>query len=556
MSEQNITIEQPQIEIPKLEKTPATIEEWASFCAEQSKAIQELTKQVSNLSETVQYLTRKLFGSSSEKSDGISGQLSLFNEAEAEADQEAVEPSMETIVKGYLRGRKSRGTRDEVLGNIPVRQIPCSVAPEERVCEYCGSEMEVLGHNIVREELHITPMKLERIQYVQEVLICSRCKYEDDQPNIVKALVPSPLIPHSLASPSSVAYIMYQKYVNALPLYRQEQDLLQIGVRISRAVMANWVITCALEYFAPLYDAMHAWLLKRVVIHADETTCQVLKEEGKKATARSYMWLYASGNDGQPMIVLYEYQPGRGAEYPQKFLEGFHGFLQTDAYDGYNELEEHLTRCACWAHARRYWYDALPGNAGKKDADQTTLSPAEIGYAYCNKLFEYERGMKDMGPDERKSARMEKEKPLLDKYWKWLGSLNPYGGSRLEKAVNYSKNNQEKLMNYLKDGRCSISNNLAENHVRPYVIGRKNFLFHNTPKGAQSSAIIYSLVQTAKTNDLDIYKYLQTILLYMPDYKDEPDGIEELMPWTQRMQKECHKPVSVPGLDIPNKSTK
>lgn len=555
MTEQDITIEQPQIEIPKLETPPTTVEEWAAFSGAQAEAIQELTRQVANLTETVQYLIRKLFGSSSEKS-GVAGQLSLFNEAEAEADPDAREPSMETVVESYRRNRKSRGTRDEILGELPVKRIPCSVAPDERICEYCGSEMEVLGYNVVREELHIIPMKLERLQYVQEVLICNRCKYEDDEPNIVQAPVPSPLIPHSLASPSSVAYIMYQKYVNAMPLYRQEQDLLRIGVRISRAVMANWVITCAMEYFAPIYDAMHTRLLKRAVIHADETTCQVLKEHDKKATAKSYMWLYVSGNDGLPGIVLFEYQPGRGAEYPKKFLEGFHGFLQTDAYDGYHELEEHLTRCACWAHARRYWFDALPGNAGKADAAKTALSPAEIGYAYCNKLFEYERGMADMEPDERKNARMEKEKPLLDKYWKWLGSLNPYGGSRLEKAVTYSQNHQEKLMNYLKDGRCSISNNLAENNVRPYVLGRKNFLFHNTPKGAQSSAIIYSLVQTARANNLDIYKYLQTVLLYMPDYKDEPDGIEELMPWSPRMQKECHKPVPAPALDTQKKSGK
>ncbi|MCM1543641.1 MAG: IS66 family transposase [Blautia sp.] len=429
MSEQDITIEQPQIEIPKLEQTPVTVEEWAAFSAAQAETIQELTRQVANLSETVMYLTRKLFGSSSEKSDGIEGQLSLFNEAESEADPDVEEPSEETVVGGYLRNRKQRGTHDEILGNIPVRQIPCDVPPDERICEYCGSEMDVLGHQVVREELHITPMKLERIQYVQEVLICSRCKYEDDEPNIVRALTPSPLIPHSLASASSVAYIMYQKYVNAMPLYRQEQDLLRVGVRIIRAVMANWIITCALEYFTPLYEAMHTQLLERAVIHADETPCQVLKEEGREAATKSYMWLYASGNDGLPGIILYEYQPGRGAQHPKKFLEGFHGFLQTDAYDGYNELEEHLTRCTCWVHARRYWFDALPGNTGKKKSGQAELSPAEIGYAYCNKLFEYERGMGGLTPDGRKDARMKKEKPLLDRYWKWLWSLNPYGAA-------------------------------------------------------------------------------------------------------------------------------
>lgn len=496
----------------------------------------QLNQTIANLNETVEYLKKKLFVSSSEKAkkDGFPGQMDLFNEAEAVADPSVPEPTLEEVVGGYKRqARKTKATREEILAGLPVIEVPCTVPDEDRNCPYCNTPMEIIGKKVVREELRIIPAKVERIQYVQEVLGCPECK-KDGASVIVGAETPSPLLKHSLASPSTVAYVMYQKYVNSIPLYRQETDWKQLGVKLLRATLANWIIKCGTDYMGPVYERLHQHLLKRDIIHADETPCQVLKEEGKTAQSKSYMWLYGSGNDGLPPIRLYDYQPSRGGYHAEKFLKGFSGYLTCDGFGGYNKLKD-VIRCGCLAHMRRYWYDALPGKS-KKTKEKT---PAEIGFDYCNQLFELEKEYADLDAETRKVKRLETEPAIWKAYWSWLETLYPTGGSRLDKAVTYAKNQKPYMENYLLDGRCSISNNIAENIARPYAIGRKNFLFHDTVKGARASSIIYSLVETAKLNNLNIYAYLETVLLYMPDYKNEPEGIEELMPWSDMIQQRC-----------------
>ena len=496
----------------------------------------QLNQTIANLNETVEYLKKKLFASSSEKTkkDAFPGQLDLFNEAEAAADPSVPEPTLEEAVGGYKRkARKQKATREEILAGLPVVEVPCTVPDEDRNCPYCNTPMEVIGKKVVREELRIIPAKVERIQYVQEVLGCPECK-KDGASVIVGAETPSPLLKHSLASASTVAYVMYQKYVNSIPLYRQEADWKQLGVKLSRAALANWVIKCGIDYMEPVYGHLHQCLLERDIIHADETPCQVLKEDGKTAQSRSYMWLYGSGNDGLPPIRLYDYQPSRGGYHAEEFLKGFSGYLICDGFSGYNKLKG-VIRCGCLAHMRRYWKEALPGKT-RKSSDKT---PAEIGLDYCNQLFELEKEYADLDADTRKAERLETEPAIWEAYLSWLETVNPAGGSRLAKAVTYAKNQKPYMENYLLDGRCSISNNIAENIARPYAVGRKNFLFHDTVKGARASAIIYSLVETAKLNNLNIYAYLETVLLYMPDYKNEPEGIEELMPWSEMIQQRC-----------------
>lgn len=510
-----------------------TIEQMAQSHEEQTA---QLNQTIANLNETVEYLKKKLFASSSEKTkkDGFPGQMDLFNEAEADADPSVPEPTLEEAVGGYKRkAKKPKATREEILAGLPVAEIPCSVPDEERNCPYCNAPMEVIGKKVVREELRIIPAKVERLQYVQEVLGCPECK-KDGACVIVGAETPSPLLKHSLASASTVAYVMYQKYVNSIPLYRQEADWKQLGIKLPRATLANWVIKCGIDYMEPVYEQLRQHLLERDIIHADETPCQVLKEEGKTAQSKSYMWLYGSGNDDLPPIRLYDYQPSRGGYHAEEFLKGFSGYLTCDGFGGYNKLKD-VIRCGCLAHMRRYWHEALPGKS-KKSRDKT---PAEIGFAYCNQLFELEKEYADLDADTRKAKRLETEPAIWEAYWSWLETVNPAGGSRLAKAVTYAKNQKPYMENYLLDGRCSISNNIAENIARPYAVGRKNFLFHDTVKGARASSIIYSLVETAKLNNLNIYAYLETVLLYMPDYKNEPEGIEELLPWSDMIQQRC-----------------
>ena len=548
ISEKKRWFPMPQSEMEALiQLQKETIESLRQLVDSQRLTIEQMTKSheaqtaqlnqtIANLNETVEYLKKKLFASSSEKTkkDAFPGQLDLFNEAEAAADPSVPEPTLEEAVGGYKRkARKQKATREEILAGLPVVEVPCTVPDEDRNCPYCNTPMEVIGKKVVREELRIIPAKVERIQYVQEVLGCPECK-KDGASVIVGAETPSPLLKHSLASASTVAYVMYQKYVNSIPLYRQEADWKQLGVKLSRATLANWVIKCGIDYMEPVYGHLHQCLLERDIIHADETPCQVLKEDGKTAQSRSYMWLYGSGNDGLPPIRLYDYQPSRGGYHAEEFLKGFSGYLICDGFSGYNKLKG-VIRCGCLAHMRRYWKEALPGKS-RKSSDKTH---AEIGLDYCNQLFELEKEYADLDADTRKAERLETEPAMWEAYWSWLETVNPAGGSRLAKAVTYAKNQKPYMENYLLDGRCSISNNIAENIARPYAVGRKNFLFHDTVKGAQASAIIYSLVETAKLNNLNIYAYLETVLLYMPDYKNEPEGIEELMPWSEMIQQRC-----------------
>ena len=510
-----------------------TIEQMAKSHEEQTT---QLNQTIANLNETVEYLKKKLFAPSSEKAkkDGFPGQMDLFNEAEAAADPSVPEPALEEAVGGYNRKvRKPKATREEILAGLPVIEIPCTVPDEDRNCPYCNTPMEAIGKKVVREELRIIPAKVERIQYVQEVLGCPECK-KDGASVIVGAETPSPLLKHSLASPSTVAYVMYQKYVNSIPLYRQETDWKQLGVKLPRATLANWVIKCGIDYMEPVYDLLHKHLLERDIVHADETPCQVLKEEGKTAQSKSYMWLYGSGNDGLPPIRLYDYQPSRGGYHAEEFLKGFSGYLTCDGFSGYNKLKD-VIRCGCLAHMRRYWNEALPEKSKKSGAK----TPAEIGFEYCSQLFKLEKEYEELDAETRKAKRLETEPAIWEAYWSWLETVNPVSGSRLEKAVTYAKNQKPYMENYLFDGRCSISNNIAENIARPYAVGRKNFLFHDTVKGARASSIIYSLVESAKLNNLNIYAYLETVLLYMPDYKNEPEGIEELMPWSEMIQQRC-----------------
>ena len=329
---------------------------------------------------------------------------------------------------------------------------------------------------------------------------------------------------------------MYQKYVNSVPLYRQEKDWEQMGIALSRATMANWVIRSSQEHFEPVIKHMKKELLKREVIHCDETPVQVLKEEGKKPQTKSYMWLYRTGNDSKAPVILYDYQPSRSGDNAASYLKDFQGYVHSDGYSGYNKLEG-ITRCGCWAHLRRKFVEAIPD---KKAAD-APLTNAEIGRDYCNQLFKVEESLKDLTPEERFCKRLELEKPILEAFWCWLESLTVLKGSALGKAVTYAMNQRPFMENYLLDGRCAISNNAAENAIRPFTVGRKNWLFADTPKGASASAAVYSIIETAKANGLNVFAYLQHLLLYMPDtdWQNHPEELDDLMPWSPEVQEQC-----------------
>ena len=546
--------EQHKLQQAMMEQQNAYIELQDKRIAEKDAAIADLRKLVdelqslkANLEETLAEFRRQFFGISSEKTA----------ERKKETPKGLADEPQKTQVKAHSRSaRKPKATRAEQYAALPVREISIPLTQEERRCARCNAEMKAIGYVQVREEIRITPAKVERIRYMQEVAVCPACRKDGDG-TFVKASVPAALMPHSPASASAVAYVMFQRVFLGLPYYRQESAMSQLGLTLPRETLANWCIDCAEQYLVPLYQQMHRLLVQREVICADETTCQVLHEKGRAAQATSYMWIYLSNSSGLPPIILYDYQPSRKGACARDFREGFHGLLQCDGYQGYNKVGDVILVC-CLAHCRRKFYEAVPAGRQKRaklldilseeaipepklptEGELPTWIPAEVGLAYCNRLFYIERGLKDLGPEERKAKRRELETPVWEGFWNWIGTINAAGGSKLAKAVKYALNHRETLMNYLLDGRCEISNNAAERRAKSYAIGRKASLFHASEEGAAASAVIYSIVETAKANHLNVYQYLYMVLVYMPDYQNEPAGIEQLLPWSDFIKKHC-----------------
>lgn len=475
---------------------------------------------------------QKLYGRSSEKI--TPGQLSLFNEAESEAKPEAPEPTVEEIT--YKR-KKKQGHREEMLKDLPVETIEYHLPAEEQTCD-CGATLHIMSKE-VRKELKVIPAQVSVIEHVQYVYACRDCEKNNTSTPVKTAPMPEPALPGSMASSSAIAYVMNEKFVKGLPLYRQEQELERMGIEISRQTMSNWIIQASNRWLTPLYNRMREHLLEQELLHADETTLQVLKEPGRKADTTSYMWLYRTGREGPP-IVLYDYQTTRAGKHPAKFLNGFKGYLHTDGYEGYGLMPD-VTLIGCWAHARRYFVDALKAmpSSSEKDATPTTT---EEGLAFCNKLFEIERQLRDVTDAERYEGRLEQSVPVLNDFKDWLKYQKPrvLPKSLLGKAIKYCLNQWDKLTGFLLDGRLEIDNNRAERSIKPFVIGRKNWLFSNTAKGATSSATIYSVVETAKENGLNPFNYLVYLLDTLPNIDiNDNDALDKLMPWSESLPEGC-----------------
>ena len=496
-----------------------------------TKQLQESAAREAVQKEQIEYLTNKLFGRSSEKSSKIAdGQLSLFDEAEQEADPEEPEPALETKVREHTR--KAKQTYREKLCGIPVEEVVIGIPEEDRICPECGSRMEPIGNCFIRNELQYIPAQVKLFRYMGTHCSCPECRKRGET-TILKPEISPALMNHSLASPSSVAWTMYQKYANGLPLYRQEKDWKQYGVELSRTTLANWIIQCGKQYFEPVYDYFHRKLLERKFVMADETRVQVLKEPGRTAEAQSFMWLFRSGEDEEHPIILYKYAPTRSGMVPEEFLKGFSGYLECDGYGGYNHLPD-IRRCACYAHIRRYFADAIP-----KGSEKDLSDPAVQGVKYCSELFECERRAKELSFEQRKEYRLKHAKPVIDAFAGWLGKQAPAAGSRLDKAVKYTLRQEKYLYTYLEDGRCSLSNNLSENSIRPFTVGRKNWLFSDSVKGAEASSIVYTMVEMAKANNVSVFHYLNYLLYCRPALGMTDEEYESLAPWSPEAKAFC-----------------
>jgi hypothetical protein len=369
------------------------------------------------------------------------------------------------------------------------------------------------------------------IEHVRKVYACRDCERDECGVPIVKSPICNPVIKGGFASAEAIAHIAMQKFVMAIPLYRQEQEWSRYGINLSRQTMSNWLIKATFDWLEPIYETLAEMLCMCKVLHADETVLQVLHEDGKSAQNKSYMWLYRTSGDTNSPIVLYEYQPNRKAEHPKKFLENFSGYLHTDGYEVYHSLPDKIKVVGCFAHARRKFDEATKGLSKKEQED----SVAGIGKKFCDKLFALERDFAKLSDEERFQKRQELSKPVFEEFYRWIGTLNPEPPPKtlLHTAVVYALNQREYLARYLEDGRLEISNNRAERSIKPFVIGRKNWLFANTPRGAKASAILFSIIETAKENGLNPYEYLTYVFKNAPnwDVRNNPNYLEFLMPW-------------------------
>ena len=481
--------------------------------------------------EQFRLMQQRKFGSKSEKSD--KNQLSLFddmlNEAECQSEAVAKEPEIEQLT--YTRKKK---TKETTIKNLPIEEVHHEIPKEERICNECGHSLHDMG-NTTRDEIEIIPAKVIVKRHITHKYSCRNCENAGIDVNIIKADAPKPLIKGSMATSSALSHIMTQKYMNAVPLYRQEKYMISLGVNLSRQTMSNWIIKSS-EYLEHIYKRLHVHLLAQDIIHADETPVQVLKEENRKAKQKSYMWLYKSGEyDNQ--IVLYDYQPSRSYENPRRYLSGFKGYLNTDGYAAYAKLKG-ITLVGCLAHVRRKFNDSM--NVLPKEHHKESM--AWIGFHYCNRLYNIEKAIKDLPLEEQNGKRNEFSKAIFDEFQKWIKEQTQTSlpKSAYGKAIIYANNQLPKVKNYLMDPRLNIDNNSAERSIKPFVIGRKNWLFSNTPKGAKSSAMIYSIVETAKENNLRVHEYLNYLLTQLKDMESYPEEeLDKLMPWSEDLPESC-----------------
>lgn len=516
--------------------------------AEQAKKIDELTITCAKLSEQNAYLIKKMFGSSSERRKVIvdPDQLSLFDDEKMvetptaeEKEKKAEEEVEKTVVKEHTRRRRKKPTLEEQFKGAEVEKVYLdSLSDEEKKCPVCGTEMVQIGTEIVRRELQYFPPRYVLREYIAPTYECPKCKQTED-PQFVKDDKCTPaLLEKSYVTPSLAAAILRDKFVLSVPFYRQEKALEQSGIMISRASMAGWTIQIYQLYLQYLVEFFHRELLKRHFLMMDETTIQVLKEPDRSAQSKSYVWLMRSGEDGLPPLLLYRYFQTRNGDNAVSMVEGAPKglYLMADGFQGYNKLRN-VKRCTCYAHIRRYFLDAIP-----KGKEKDLSEPAVQGVVYCDNLFRYERRYREAGltSEQRYEKRLEDEKPVVEGFIKWLGDQEPSAtSSRFNKALIYARNRTNYMLTYLEDGRCSLSNNLSENSIRPVTVGRRNWLFADTMDGAEASMGIYTIVEMAKLHGLEPYKYLKFLLERRPNYRSTDQELESISPWSTEVQQSC-----------------
>jgi transposase len=503
-----------------LEMQAAALETQAATLEMQASALQARNQ---FLEEQFRLAQLKRFAPSSEK---FGAQGCLFNEAERDVATLAPDAEEEAD-KGPKSAGKKRG-RKPLPAHLRRQRVEHDLPESEKVCRCCQGALHRMGEEI-SEQLDIVPATVQVLQHVRFKYACRQCDRHGESSQIITSPMPPQPMPGSIASPATVATVLTAKYADGLPMYRLHEVLLRGEVDVARTTLSQWAIKSGL-LFAPLYQAMRQVLLACPVIHGDETTVQVLKEDGRRAQNQSYMWVYRTAIGSEQPIVLFEYRPGRGHEHPERFLSGYEGAVMTDGYAAWRMLKG-IKHLGCMAHARRYFDEALK-------AQKNPSGRAKEALRFIAKLYHIEQLARGKPPDgmtvvdHAYRLRQVLSRPILDNLHAWLvknkSTVMPQ--SLIGKAINYALGQWRYLYRYIDDGRFAIDNNLIERDIRPFTTGRKAWLFSNSVDGADASAVIYSLMLTCRACDVEPYAYLRHVLTELPR-RQPGDDVTDLLPF-------------------------
>lgn len=497
--------------MPELKSLPDDVEQLKAIISCRDAEIEILH-------EALRLARAERFAAHSEKLS--SNQSELFNEVEVTAVASTAEVEINIIeVPSHTR---NRGKRKPLPDHLPREEVVIDLSDAEKICFKDGTSLKEISAE-VSEQLDIIPAQIKVIRTIRKKYICPCCE-KAGETNIKTTALPESILPKSNATAGLLAYIATSKYVDALPMYRLEQIFKRYDVDIPRNTMCRWMIGLT-EKLTPLYNMMEEDLLASDYICSDDTRTQVLNEPGKTPQSESYMWVRTRHGPNVRPIVLFDYDPSRSKGAINKLLKGFKGYLQADGYASYGEVCKNpdVTRVGCMAHVRRKFFDVH--KATKKQGGSANMILQLI-----QKLYKIEEEIKDKSNDIRKQTRLEKSKPILDEIKTWLDANQNHSTQGLiNKAVTYATNQWEYVMNYLKDGRIAIDNNFTENRIRPFAIGRKNWLFNDSVAGAKASAMIYSILQSARGNGLEPYAYMRYLLTELPKCQTA-EQIEILLP--------------------------
>jgi len=488
-----------------------------------SNKIEYLEREIRYLQEENKLLLQKMFGSKREKitSQEEDIQPTLFDEVETYKDLEE-DAEEEIVVSSHTRKKRGRRPLPEELPRV---EIIHDISEEEKRCR-CGCELKRIGEE-VSEKLDIIPPKIQVQRHIRYKYACKNCEGVESEGGAVKtASLPAQMIPQGIVTPGLLAWVIVSKFCDGLPFYRQEKLFERIGVELSRSTLSNWSIL-AYRGCQRLLGLLKEELKSSPLVGMDETTVQVMKEENRKDTTKSYMWVFRGGTRGRP-VILFRYNPGRGEDFVLKEFEGYEGIIVTDGYSGYNKLgnKEKVLHAGCWAHVRRKFFEASTNGKDNKSFANTVLS-------MIKNLYEVESEIREKGYSEVEiqELRDSRSRPVVMKIGELLNKHknNIAPKSLTGKAISYTLGIWPKLLLYLDNGIIPIDNNLVENAIRPFVVGRKNWLFSGSPGGADASAGLYSIIETAKGNGLEPYWYMRYLFEKLPDCQSD-DEIYKLLP--------------------------